>query len=237
MLFSDCEPASDPRSRPWRQYWPPTGGGKPAAWAKSEFPSVSTWRFDPRLPFERPWRYWTRTLQAREETANVTRGESNVFPADTPDLHSAPEVADFDKDHGQSGAAARHLDAAIVERGMDNVGVATFSYLSPHQSYESEKPYLSRLPSLPGFLRTNIVGGTRSTRVHEITGNEDLCTLDASGFEFAKWHHSLRAWNEATVSTSYLPSLGRWLKDHLSCSEVHIYAYNVCRSIDDRLSW
>jgi hypothetical protein len=112
---------------------------------------------------------------------------------------------------------------------MKSVKPDGFNYLAPLAIYQSEKPYLSRLPSLPGFARTNILGQRQPTQVFDVSGNEHLFTLDGSGFEFVKFPNPLEDWTDSVVCETYIPSLACWLKTYLNCSEVVIYAYNVSR--------
>lgn len=102
-----------------------------------------------------------------------------------------------------------------------------FSYLAPLRKYRFEKPYLSRLPFLPGFARTNIVGQTRSIPIHDVTGSEKIFTVDTSGFEFAEFPAALEEWTDADIQQTYLSALKEWLKKRINCSEIYIYAYNV----------
>jgi hypothetical protein len=105
--------------------------------------------------------------------------------------------------------------------------LATFSYLAPLALYKSEKPYLSRLPSLPGLTRTNIVAKSYDVKVQEISGKEKDFLLDDCGFEFAKFPCEITQWSDAIAQSYYLPALGVWLEAHLK-ARVYIYAYNVC---------
>jgi hypothetical protein len=119
------------------------------------------------------------------------------------------------------------LDAQIHQAKLRKVTVNTFSYLAPLAIYEAEKPYLSRLPRLPGLARTNIAGLNYTVNVHEISGHEELFTLDQSGFEYAEYPIEIKNWTEATAREVYIPKLGSWLKAYFKCSKAHIYAYNV----------
>lgn len=81
LLDSDSEcdeddlPHESPASRlhqPWRAYWPPKSDRIWKLWLRSEYPEVLSWRFDHKLPFDRPWRIWTRTASAqRAQAANT----------------------------------------------------------------------------------------------------------------------------------------------------------------------
>jgi hypothetical protein len=122
---------------------------------------------------------------------------------------------------------AVYLDTEVQKREIRISKPTVFNYLAPLKRYNVEKPYLSRLPFLPGFARTNIVGRSRPIPIHEVSRNEDLFALDRSGFEFARLPVLLDKWTDATIRTTYIPVLKWWLKRHLSCSEIHVYAYNV----------
>lgn len=103
-----------------------------------------------------------------------------------------------------------------------------FNYLAPLKKYLVEKPYLSRLPFLPGFARTNIVAENRSVPVHEVSGCEGTFALDTSGFEFADFPIlQPEEWADVFIQESYIPAMKRWLKRQLQSAEIHVYAYNV----------
>lgn len=103
-----------------------------------------------------------------------------------------------------------------------------FQYLAPLKRYLAEKPYLSRLPFLPGFPRTNIVAESRSIPVYEVSGSESTFALDTSGFEFGRFPISQpEEWTDAFIQALYIPTMREWLKEHLHSAEVHVYAYNV----------
>jgi hypothetical protein len=55
--------------QPWRSFWPPKCQKVREEWLHSEFPEVLSWRFDRKLPFDRPWRIWARSTRALEEPA------------------------------------------------------------------------------------------------------------------------------------------------------------------------
>lgn len=228
-LFLDASASADQRLRPWRAFWPPVNREDPSQWSNSEFPSVCSWRFDPSQPFERPWRLWTRTSRAAKESAKNTTSWSDDAASVSSTSDNRPPL---DESSVRDSCVCRSsqtklLDADMNKRGFKTVFPALLYYLAPLSKYHTEKPYLSRLPSLPGFVRTNIVGCEKVVQIHEATGHEDLFTLDSSGFEFAKWSFSLAPWTEACVRNLYLPSLCQWLKSYLLCSDVHVYAYNV----------
>lgn len=135
-------------------------------------------------------------------------------------------------EHNPHAEFAKRLDSQIRRAGLKAVTPASFSYLAPLAIYRSEKPYLSRLPSLSGLVRTNIVGRSQTVQIHEVSGNEQLFTLDQSGFEFAQCPASIRDWTDSAVCEAYIPKLADWLRDYLDCARVYIYAYNVsCQSI------
>jgi hypothetical protein len=110
---------------------------------------------------------------------------------------------------------------------METVYPASFGYLAPLASYETEKPYLSRLPALTGFTRTNIVGQNRPVPIHEISGHEDLFKLDECGFEFVNIPGVFGQWSDSSICATYMPLVRQWLKDHIDCEDVYIYAYSV----------
>src|SRR5882762_6104483 len=110
--------------------------------------------------------------------------------------------------HGvRQSESAQLLDFQVRKRCMRTVAPTVFNYLAPLELYRTEKPYLSRLPFLPGFARTNIVGRSRPAQIHEVSRNEALFTLDESGFEFAKCSISSDGWTDATICATYIPNL------------------------------
>jgi len=139
-------------------------------------------------------------------------------------------VKDFyHSENNAQAECAKRLDSQIRRAGLDAVTPASFHYLAPLAIYRSEKPYLSRLPSLSGLVRTNIVGRSQTVEIHEVSGNEYLFTLDQSGFEFAQFPAPIQDWTDSTVRGAYIPKLADWLRDYLTCTRVYIYAYNVSR--------
>lgn len=103
----------------------------------------------------------------------------------------------------------------------------SFPHLVPSKRYDIEKPYLSRLPYSPSLKRTNIVTQSNSLNVYDVSGNEKFFKLEESGFEFVKSPIRMQEWNDLSVNAEYIPRLKQWLKQHLDCSRVFIYAYNV----------
>lgn len=59
--------------RPWRAHWPPRSANDRSVWLRCEFPQVLSWRFDPDKPFDRPWRYWARTVLAKQEEEDIQK--------------------------------------------------------------------------------------------------------------------------------------------------------------------
>jgi hypothetical protein len=68
-VSEDCEgtKALTGLRQPWKAFWPPGEVGDTDRWHDSEFPEVLSWKFDANLPFDRPWRQWTRTSLAKQE--------------------------------------------------------------------------------------------------------------------------------------------------------------------------
>jgi hypothetical protein len=110
---------------------------------------------------------------------------------------------------------------------MTKVTRISLGYLAPLALYQTEKPYLSRLPALPGFARTNIVARNQPIQIHDVSGNEDLFTLDSSGFAFSHFSEPLGEWTDSSLCAKYIPKLRQWLKAQLDCADVYIYAYSV----------
>jgi hypothetical protein len=62
--------AAEIARRPWKAFWPPRSEESFNIWLRCEFPEVLSWRFDPDLPFDQPWRYWLRSLLMKNEEGN-----------------------------------------------------------------------------------------------------------------------------------------------------------------------
>jgi len=118
------------------------------------------------------------------------------------------------------------LDSQIRQMGI-KVVTSKLNYLAPLDIYRLEKPYLSRLPAQTELRRTNILAQTYNIEIFDVSGNEQLFTLDQSGFEFVKFPSTIRDWTDQIVRESYIPNLKAWLEASFDCSKVHIYAYNV----------
>jgi hypothetical protein len=104
------------------------------------------------------------------------------------------------------------------------------NYLAPLRIYQSEKPYLSRLPAQSSLARTNILGRSYAARVFEISGQEHSFTLDEAGFEFTHFAETIPEWTDSIICSTYIPKLSAWLKHYLSCNDVCIYAYSVSQA-------
>jgi hypothetical protein len=102
-----------------------------------------------------------------------------------------------------------------------------FHFLVPLDLYRTEKPYLSRLPCGTNLARTNIVTERHTIKVFDVSGHESFFTLEESGFQFAKSPIRMQQWTDSSVCSEYIPKLEEWLIQHLNCSGVFIYAYNV----------
>jgi hypothetical protein len=210
-------------NQPWKAFWRFSCGEDPGSWSESEFPEVLSWKFDPANPFDRPWRAWTRTELARKEVPpmldSVIKREPEMdgrLPAQINQVPRELEVRPYDYDV---------LDKAVPEMRVVN---AKLNYLAPLAKYGVEKPYLSRLPALSKFPRTNIIGQDYDVAIRDVSGNENFFTLDDAGFEFAKMPSRIQSWTDDVVREQYIPALTEWLKSYFHCITVHIYAYNVC---------
>jgi hypothetical protein len=111
---------------------------------------------------------------------------------------------------------------------MARIEAAQFHYLAPLKRYSQEKPYLSRLPFLPIMKRTNISRLQCPLTVYNLSGHENLFTLDVSGFEFRKMPFKATLWSDRVAIDSYVPAVKSWLLDIFGGSVVYIYAFNVC---------
>ncbi len=59
--------AAELARRPWKAFWPPRSEETFSIWLRSEFPEVLSWRFDPDLPFDQPWREWLKSVMTQNE--------------------------------------------------------------------------------------------------------------------------------------------------------------------------
>lgn len=115
----------------------------------------------------------------------------------------------------------------IKHAQLHKVGSSTFHFLVPFHLYNTEKPYLSRLPSGTKLPRTNIVTESHVLTVLDVSGHESDFTLEKSGFQYAKSPIHMEQWNDLSVCSEYIPRVEEWLVKHLNCSSAFIYAYNV----------
>ncbi|MCJ1310480.1 hypothetical protein MMC25_004144 [Agyrium rufum] len=210
--------------RPWKKYWPPTKEDDLQRWRKTDTPEFLQWRFDPTNPFDRPWRSYVRTKAAKKEPVYTT------LPKDS--QSKASEDQGMDLQSNQQHAAdippvlCHKLQAEICDRRLPLVKVESFNYLAPLKLYQTQKPYLSRLPYAEDLKRSNIVAKSYPVNIYNIRGNEDLFSLDDSGFEFRSIPFQLNHWSDAGLQKEYIPFLTQWLKKHFQTERVLIYAYN-----------
>lgn len=230
----------DDTLQPWRAYWPPTKGSSLEQRLKSQFPDLFTWHFEPGRLFDRPWRAWTN----QSSGGGCTIATDKLDPVETFRSRDLNVGADQNstcasKRRNRRGHKLKHsmttetarraLDDTLQDRWMPSVQPDTFNYLAPLEEYCFEKPYKLQIPCIDGFQRTNLVTRSHPVTIFDLTGNEDMFTLADSGFHFTKCPIPMEEWTEASVSSTYLPSLVEWLQDYLDCEAVLIYAYNVRR--------
>jgi hypothetical protein len=239
--FLDSEKFSNqhsetPKTRAWKDYWPPRRGSKLHLWLETECPEALSWRFDPAKPFNRPWQAWTRQ-------ANQTPGgfscPAAVLP---PNLLEGSHVNGLNNNENAFGKyreevqreatrvnATAEVCKEIAAFGLRCTTAKDFRYISSNAIYDHEKPFHSRLPFLNGLRRTNVVSQQYSEiQIYDVTGFEDKFTLSVSGFSFLSAPvHGITTWTEETVRNVYLPLTESWLKNYFGSKLVHIYTYNV----------
>lgn len=230
--------------QPWRAFWPPKSGPELLNWMESEYPEVLSWQFDHTKPFDRPWRTWTRSARAKKESEVKTlQIDANSSPATStanksfsdeistlPNAQNPPpETPTDDADIHKTQSLISDLDQQIKALNLSSVTPASFHYLAPLPLYNFEKPYLSRLPCTTDLKRTNIAATRHEIPIYEISGHENSFNLDGSGFEFVKSPISTQEWTTSSVRSEYLPALRDWLRKHLQCTDVIVYAYNVSK--------
>jgi len=126
----------------------------------------------------------------------------------------------------QDSGASSDVDDFIKYANVHGVDSSIFHFLTPLNIYNTEKPYLSRLPSGTKLPRTNIVTDSHILEVFDVSGHESEFTLEKSGFQYAKLPIPMEVWNDSTVCSYYIPKIEEWLVQHLQCSAAFIYAYN-----------
>ncbi|KAE9367701.1 hypothetical protein N431DRAFT_71334 [Stipitochalara longipes BDJ] len=206
--------------QPWRFYWPPRCEEMMQMWLHSEFPEVLSWRFDRHLPFDRPWRTWTRSARALQERVGAMpcRPVREVAA----DRNSAPQQTVSI----EASRASSDIEDLIEKSKLHTADFSVFHFLIPMNLYKTEKPYLSRLPSGTKLPRTNIVTKSQVLTVFDVSGYEHHFTLERSGFQYAKSPIHMEYWNDFSVCSEYIPKVEEWLVKHLKCSSAFIYAYN-----------
>jgi hypothetical protein len=95
-LFRDNHDQSEDRRQPWRAFWPLASRNTNCGiWANSEHPEVTSFKFDSKRPFDRPWREWTRTAAAKSELCNVPLKSQEKMGKGT--LQPGNGISDFDR--------------------------------------------------------------------------------------------------------------------------------------------
>jgi hypothetical protein len=111
--------------------------------------------------------------------------------------------------------------------GLPKIQVDSIIYLAPLKLYDTQKPYLSKLPCGTQLRRTNVVERSYQVEIRNICGKESLFKLDEAGFQFMQFPIKISDWTDESVQSEYLPDLSAWLKEYFSCERVFIYNYNV----------
>ena len=119
------------------------------------------------------------------------------------------------------------MDELIELRKLHYVESAKFNFLVPLNLYKIKKPYLSRLPSGSDLQRTNIMTEGHLLKVFDVSGHENLFSLDKSGFQFVKLPVQDPQWTDNYVLSEYIPKMEEWLVQHFKCSSSFVYAYSV----------
>jgi hypothetical protein len=120
------------------------------------------------------------------------------------------------------------LDNKIRDLKLIGVTPQSFNYLAPLGIYCHQKPYHSRLPFPYGVSGSNIATKSFPVTIFDIRGNEDLFTLEHSGFRFLDLPVNISNWTDDTVVSEYLPLMSTWLKSYFESKKVLIYNYSVC---------
>jgi hypothetical protein len=123
--------------------------------------------------------------------------------------------------------AVTSLNRDIRELRLIGVKPYYFNYLAPLEIYYVQKPYHCRLPLPCDVSQSNIATKSFPVTIFDIRGNENLFTLESSGFSFLEIPVSISNWTDDTVLWEYLPLMSRWLKSYFDSKIVMIYTYNV----------
>ncbi|KAH7348497.1 hypothetical protein BKA65DRAFT_500723 [Rhexocercosporidium sp. MPI-PUGE-AT-0058] len=126
-----------------------------AAWSRSEFPEVVSWRFDRNRPFDRSWRKWSRSARVMEEKASTT---SKYTRKTETNPNASPRKS-----------CSSDLDNLIETLNLNSVQSDNVSFLAPLDRYQSEKPYHSRLPSGTSLARTNLVTSKHKLEIFDLS--------------------------------------------------------------------
>jgi hypothetical protein len=226
-----------PQYQPWRAYWPPKCERMMQIWLQSEFPEVLSWRFDRHLPFDRPWRTWTRSACALKDRAEGMSCRPMRDTAGTQLISALFILLNTISEYMNSlppqsvltqvAKASSDVDDLIRKCKLHTADPSVFHFLIPLNLYKTEKPYLSRLPSGTELPRTNIRTESQVLKVFDVSGYEPHFTLERSGFQYAKSPIRMEHWNDSSVCSEYIPKVEAWLVKHLKCSDAFVYAYNV----------
>lgn len=168
-------------------------------------------------------------MQWRRKRARVSAFGYGVLIVDTISL---VEVTKYRSEKTSSVPEPRNmhkndLDRMINELNLKSVQSDGISFLAPLALYQSEKPYLSRLPSGTSLARANLVTSNHKLDIFDLSGHEKHFTLADSGFEFARSPIRILDSSDSSVCSKYIPQMELWLREHLHCTNVLIYAYNV----------
>ncbi|MCJ1393523.1 hypothetical protein MMC18_006398, partial [Xylographa bjoerkii] len=215
--------------RPWKAFWPSKNGSNLDRWLKTDTPEVLSWQFKPHDTFDRPWRAYTRTELAKQEAAyTILPAKNKVIPKTEEEGFDEKFNHEMVKDHATDfpPVLGHDVEEMLRNNNLPTIAVDAFNYLAPLELYRHQKPYLSRLPFIKELKRSNIVGKSYPTVIHNVRGNEHLFTLDKSGFEFIELPFNLHHWTDTSLQQKYIPFLSSWLEDYFECERVFIYAYN-----------
>lgn len=113
-------------------------------------------------------------------------------------------------------------------RGANELEVQiNIRHLAPLTLYRTEKPYLSRLPQIVGFDRTNIVDNEYRVTLQNVISNAQRYSLDVAGFEYRVIPFPITVWDDNVITEHYIPCVQKWLTNALGADYVTIYAFNV----------
>ena len=225
--------------QPWKAHWPPPPTSEYYFWLQRNFPEVLSWKFNPKSPFEKPWRSWLHT-------SRTTRGlvpPSHPGFAGTPPTASTNAASEYQTECSEESIGywaglnlksntelqrdRKDLDNLIHILQLPSVRPNLFGFLAPLDIYDREKPYKYQVPGFEAVGRTNVESTHRPVTIYDISSSENFFNLAESGFCFTRCPVQIESWAGNKAEENYISKLSAWLKDLMKCESVLVYDYQV----------